>query len=67
LANFNQLLADYLELYAEIVRENGHDIEYRGIQKELQALAEMVRTENIEQLIDAYAELKEYQVDLDLW
>lgn len=60
MVNFNQLLADYLLLYGEMVRQNGQDIEFRGIQYSLNSLAQIVRDNDIDALIEAYEDLVEW-------
>lgn len=61
--NFNETLAEYLELYGEYVRGSG-EAEHRDIQRKLSWLAAIVRDEDLDLLI---AELEDLQEDAELW
>jgi len=41
------MIAEYLELYGQMVRYNGHEIEFRGIQYTLNNIAQMIRAEDV--------------------
>lgn len=64
--NFNQLLADYLRLYGEVVRANGQEIEYRGIQYQLYQLSEIVQKEDIDSLLSEYDDLRNWAEELNV-
>lgn len=59
MVNFNELLVEYLRLFGEYVRGNGHELEFRGIQYYLENLADVVAKEDVEQLIVELEDLKE--------
>lgn len=62
--NFEDALAEWLSIYADIVRANGAEIEYRGIQYELKNLARIVAERDAKALADALGDLKNWAEEL---
>ena len=63
--NFNDMLAEYLELYGRMVRVNGQEIEFRGIQYNLNQLASIVRAEDIASLSLELEDLKNWYDEVE--
>jgi hypothetical protein len=63
--NLNQILAQYLREYGDYIREHGQDVEFRGIQRELNDLASLItelsEEEAIRHIGDMLEELHEMQ------
>lgn len=55
--NFNEALAEYLELYGELVRYG--EQEPRSVQHELENIANWIRKQDVEGLSDALIDLRE--------
>lgn len=56
---FNELVAETLVMYSDVVRACGHDMEYRGIQRGLREIAKAIKAEDGTALLELQEEYSE--------
>ena len=64
--NFEDALAEYLSLYADVIRVRGYDIEYRGIQRQLQEIARIVKVHDVDALQLELEDLREWAKEIEV-